>query len=78
MLNETKIPEIQKAADCLHKMNADDEMRSLARLREKAMYDEKSAIDFAERRGRKEEREETISKMREKGYTEEQICDLYS
>lgn len=78
MLRDTNVPEIQKAADCLHKMNADDEMRSLARLREKAMYDERSAIDFAKRKGRKEEREETIAKMREKGYTEEQIRDLYS
>lgn len=73
MLNETNVPEIQKAADCLQRMNADKEMRSLARLREKAMYDEKSALSYARREGREERDKEIKAKMLKDGLTEEQI-----
>ncbi len=76
MLKETNVPEIQKAADCLHKMSADDEIRELARLREKAMYDEKSALGFAERKGIAKTKEEIRLKMRSKGYTDEEIRDI--
>ena len=73
MLKETNVPEIQKAADCLHKMSADDEMRELARLREKAMYDEKSALAHAERKGVAKTKEEIRLKMLADGLSEELI-----
>lgn len=80
MLNNTGIPEIQKAVVILHKMSADEEMREIARLREKAIRDERSAMNYARREGVKEgekkKMEEVIAKMRSKGFTEEQIKDI--
>ena len=64
----------------MHKMSADEEMREIARLREKTILDERSAINFARREGREEGRQEHITellaKLRQKGYTEEQIRDI--
>lgn len=76
MLEKTGVPEIQKAVVILHEMSTDEQMREIARLREKAILDEKSAFNFAKREGRAEEREEIIVKLHKKGYTEEQIHDL--
>ena len=56
----------------LHEMSADEEMREIARLREKTILDERSAMNFARREGR----EEALTKLREKGFTEEQIQDI--
>ncbi len=82
MLNNTGVPEIQKAVVILHKMSADEEMREIARLREKAIRDERSAMNNARREGRREgrieEREEILSKLRSKGFTDEQIKDILS
>lgn len=72
MIENTGVPEIQKAVVILHEMSADEEMRELARLREKAIRDEISMINFA----KKERDTELIAKWRSKGYTEEQIRDL--
>lgn len=85
MLENTGIPEIQKAVVILHEMSADEQMREMARLREKAIRDEKSAFNFAKREGRAEgkaegrqERDaELIAKMREEGFTEEQIRKIF-
>ena len=84
MLENTGVPEIQKAVVILHEMSADEEMREMVRLREKAIRDERSAMNFARREGkeegrvegRAEEREAIIAQIRKKGYTEEQIRDL--
>ena len=62
-----------KAAVILHEMSADEEMREIARLREKAILDERSAMNFARREGRAEERDAIITRMREDGLSEEQI-----
>ena len=53
----------------LHEMSADEEMREIARLREKAILDERSAINFAVNKTK----EEVAARMREDGLTEEQI-----
>ena len=84
MLEKTGVPEIQKAVVILNEMSADEEMREMARLREKAILDHNSAVNFARKEGREEglaagrqERDdELIAKWRNKGYTEEQIRDL--
>ena len=76
MLEKTGVPEIQKAVVILHEMSADERMREMARLREKAILDEKSAANFARQEGRQECDAELIAKWRNKGYTEEQIRDL--
>ncbi len=80
MSENTGVPEIQKAVVILHKMSADEEMREIARLREKAIHDERSAMNYARREGveigEKKKTEEFIAKMRSKGYTEEQIQEI--
>ena len=64
----------------MHKMSADEKMREIARLREKTILDERSAINFARREGRQEGKQERdtelLAKMRQMGYTEEQIRNI--
>lgn len=52
MLEKTGVPEIQKAVVILHEMSADEQIREMARLREKAILDEKSMMNFARREGK--------------------------
>ena len=81
MLEKTGVPEIQKAVVILHEMSADERVQEMARLREKWILDENSAMKNAERRGikqgiekgREEERNKIIASMRVNGMTEEQI-----
>lgn len=73
MLDKTGVPEIQKAVVILHEMSADEEMREMARLREKAILDERSAVNTARREGAEERESEIIARMRADGLTEEQI-----
>ncbi len=82
MLNETGIPEIKTAVNFLHQMSADEEMREAARMREKTIRDEISAINSARREGkeegREEERSKMIAKLLDKGIiTEDQIRGLF-
>lgn len=81
MLNETGVPEIQEAVMILHEMSADEEIREMARLREKWIRDEKSLIRTSKEEGRAEgkaegraeERAEILANMRKLGFSEEQI-----
>lgn len=58
MLENTNVQEINKAILVLKKLNADENMRRLAEMREKALHDEANAINSAEERGRIEGIEE--------------------
>ena len=51
MLENTNVQEISKAILVLRELNADENMRRLAEIREKALHDEASAINSAEERG---------------------------
>ncbi len=51
MLNQTGVPEIQKAVVILHEMSLDEEVQEMARLREKWIIDEDSALGNAKRAG---------------------------
>lgn len=85
MLENTNVKEINNAIFILRKLNADENMRYLAEMREKALHDEVSAINSAEKdgieKGRKEGKAEgriareaeIIASMRRSGMTEEQI-----
>lgn len=73
MLKETGVPEIEKAVVILHKMSADEEMKEIARLREKTILDDESAKDYWLGQGREEERTEIIIKMRKSGMSEDEI-----
>jgi predicted transposase/invertase (TIGR01784 family) len=81
MLNQTGVPEIQKAVVILHEMSLDEEVQEMARLREKWILDENSAIGNAKRagiregmeKGKKAGLDEAAQKMRDSGMSEEQI-----
>ena len=85
MLENTNVKEINNAIFILRKLNADENMRYLAEMREKALHDEVSAINSAEKdgieKGRKEGKAEgriareaeIIASMRRSGMTDEQI-----
>ncbi|MCI5904075.1 MAG: hypothetical protein MRZ61_02925 [Oscillospiraceae bacterium] len=73
----------------IYDMSADTKIREIARLREKALHDEASALKNAKAEGleegmvkgraegKTEERNLTIRKMKELGFTDEQIKAVY-
>lgn len=73
MLEQTGNTDIKEAITILHKMTADEKVREAARLREKAILDEASMKDFAEKQGITKERARIIANMRADGVSEEQI-----
>lgn len=58
-------------------ISEDTKDREIARLREKALHDEASALKNAKAEGRAEERAEAVRKMKALGFTDEQIKSLY-
>ncbi|MCM1328130.1 MAG: Rpn family recombination-promoting nuclease/putative transposase [Ruminococcus sp.] len=85
MINQTNIPIMQKAVRVIYDMSEDTRVRENARMREKALHDEASALFNAknegraeglvegENKGRSEERAELTERMRLLGLSEEQI-----
>jgi predicted transposase/invertase (TIGR01784 family) len=53
MLESTNVKEINQAILVLRELNADEKMRYLADMREKALHDEANALNSAEKRGEK-------------------------
>ena len=51
MLNQTNVPIMQKAVRIIYDMSEDTRIRELARIREKAMHDEASALKNAKAEG---------------------------
>lgn len=82
MVEATSMPIIQKAVKVIYDMSEDTKTRELARLREKALHDEASALKQAKSEGievgRAEERNIIIEKMRAMGMSEEQIKAIVS
>lgn len=81
MISQTDIPIMKKAVQFIYDISEDTKVREIARLREKAMHDEASALKNAKEEGRAEGREEernaTIQKMKALGFTDEQISEIY-
>jgi predicted transposase/invertase (TIGR01784 family) len=81
MLENTNVKEISQAVLILRELNADEKMRYLADMREKALHDEATAINAAEKKGREEgiavgaanERKLIIEKLKASGMSDEQI-----
>ncbi len=77
MISQTNIPIMQKAVRVIYDMSEDTRIREAARMREKALHDEASALYNAKQEGKSEGREEgrteIIEKMRQSGMTDEQI-----
>ena len=67
--------------EVIYDMSEDTKIREIARLREKALHDEASALKNAKAEGRAEgkteERNLTIRKMKALGFTDEQIKAIY-
>ena len=54
MLQQTEVQPRQKAVMIIHQMSDDEKIQELARIREKALHDEVSALSTARREGREE------------------------
>ena len=85
MLENTNVQEISKAILVLRELNADENMRRLAEIREKALHDEASAINSAEERGMAKgivkgieegiELTKRVFRLSMQGYSVKQIAD---
>ena len=81
MIEQTNIPIMQKAVRVIYDMSEDTRIREAARMREKTLHDEASALYNAKQEGLvkgraeglAEGRAEIIDKMRLSGMTDEQI-----
>ncbi|MDE5765339.1 MAG: Rpn family recombination-promoting nuclease/putative transposase [Ruminococcus sp.] len=81
MIKNTNIPVMEQAVQVIFDMSADTALRERARLREKALHDEISAMEGAREEGREEGIvigeakgiNSIVEKMRKSGMTEEQI-----
>ena len=73
----TQDPAVQKGIDALYELNADTVLREKIRQRDKAIRDYENDMAAAraegEARGREDEREAFVERMRKAGFTEEQI-----
>ena len=78
MLKATSMPIIQKAVKVIYDMSEDTKTRELARLREKALHDEASALKQAKDEGKSEGVAMVIEKMKASGMTEAQINAILS
>ena len=92
VLKQTNVPIMNKAVNIIYDLSEDTKIREMARLREKALHDEASALANAENKGiekgRAEGRAEGISigeenavnkmiaAMKATGFSEEQIQDM--
>ena len=67
MLEKTEIPIMKKAIMVIKEMSADEKLQEMARMREKTLHDEASAIVFAKRKGLEEGMQKGMEKGMEKG-----------
>ena len=66
MLQQTEVQPMQKAVMIIHQMSDDEKIQELARLREKALHDEASALSTA----RKHDEASALSTARKEGRAE--------
>ncbi len=90
VLKQTNVPIMNKAVNVIYDLSEDTRIREMARMREKALHDEASAlanaenkgiekgISIGEARGRTEERNSLIEKMRERGMSEKEISEFFT
>lgn len=77
MPEKTNVPEIKEAVAVISRMSDDELMRDRARLREKTIRDSIAELRFARQEGINEERARVTAKMRQEGFTEEQIAKFF-
>ena len=84
VLKQTNVPIMNKAVNVIYDLSEDTRIRELARIREKALHDEASALANAENKGIEKGisigEENAINKMltamKETGFSEEQIQEM--
>lgn len=80
MINQTNVPIMQKAVRVIYDMSEDTRIREAARLREKSLHDEASALKNARdegiEQGKAQERAGIIAKLKAAGMTDEQIKNI--
>lgn len=70
MISQTNVPIMKKAVNVIYDMSEDTKIREIARLREKALHDEASALKNAKEEGKEEGRAEGIKVGMVKGRAE--------
>ncbi len=82
MLKQTNVPIMNKAVNVIYDLSEDTRIREMARIREKALHDEASALANAKNEGRAEgkaeERNFLIEKMRKRGMSEDEIKEFFA
>lgn len=77
MLKQTNVPIINKAVNVIYDLSEDTRMREMARIREKALHDEASALSNAKKEGitigEANKEAYLVANMRAIGLSEEQI-----
>lgn len=80
MAKDTDVPAIQKAVRVIYDMSEDAKIREIARIREKAMHDEASALGNARQEGieigETKECSRIAENLRKSGISEEQIKQI--
>ena len=77
MIENTNVPIMQKAVRVIYDMSEDTRMREMARMREKALHDEATYLKEAREEGKAERDKEIIDKMKNMGYSEEDIRKIF-
>ncbi len=73
MINQTNVPIMQKAVRVIYDMSEDTRIREAARMREKTLHDEASALKNAKNEGIAEREASIIANMKALGMAEEQM-----
>ena len=76
MIKETNIPVMEQAVQVIFDMSADTVLRERARLREKALHDEASALEGAREEGIQEGLMQALEKLIANGMQEEEAKKL--
>ena len=73
---DTNVPIMKKAVNVIYDMSEETKIREYARMREKALHDEATALKNVESSGVKKGEANIIAKMKAYGMTDEQIKNI--
>lgn len=80
MLKQTNVPIMERAVNVIYDLSEDTRIREMARIREKALHDEASALANAKNEGISIGEENAVNKMiaamKATGISEEQIQEM--
>ncbi|MBQ9818194.1 MAG: Rpn family recombination-promoting nuclease/putative transposase [Proteobacteria bacterium] len=78
MIENTETEEMKQAADALRRLSLERDMQASALLREMELHDEASLRAEGREEARKEMRKAIMNKMRQLGYSESQIQEIFT